>query len=116
MAKVQRLICAATDLLEGGDAWRFQVDTEAGVQAAFVLRWHGGIYAYLNRCAHVAIEMDWNPGAFLDADGRYLMCAAHGALYEPDSGVCVDGPCRGKALQSLTVIERNGNLYLEAGT
>ena len=112
---MSRLICAAADLLEGGNGWRFQVDTDAGEQAAFVLRWHGGVHAYLNCCAHLAIELDWNPGKFLDMDGEYVMCAAHGALYEPDSGLCVDGPCQGKVLQRLAVIERDGNIYLEAG-
>ncbi|MDP5240872.1 Rieske (2Fe-2S) protein [Uliginosibacterium sp. 31-16] len=111
---MSRLICAATDLLDGGDGLRFQVDTAGGAQAAFVLRWHGGVYAYLNQCAHVAIELDWNPGKFLDVDGEYVMCAAHGALYEPDSGRCVGGPCVGQALRRLMVSERNGNIYLEA--
>jgi len=86
-----------------------------GTQAAFVLRWQG-VHAYLNRCEHVAVELDWRPGEFLDASGQYLMCAAHGALYEPDTGLCVDGPCRGRALQRLVVIERDGCIYLEAGT
>lgn len=112
---MQRLICRSADLLEGGRAFRFQVDTAMGAQAAFVLRWQG-VHAYLNRCEHVAVELDWRPGEFLDASGQYLMCAVHGALYEPDTGLCVDGPCRGRALQRLAVIERDGCIYLEAGT
>lgn len=111
---MSRLICAATDLPDGGDGLRFQVDTADGTQAAFVLRWRGSVYAYLNQCAHVAIELDWNPGKFLDVDGDHVMCATHGALYEPDSGRCVGGPCVGRALQRLVVSERNGNIYLEA--
>jgi nitrite reductase/ring-hydroxylating ferredoxin subunit len=113
---MSRLICASSALVDGGDGVRFKIDTLDGVQAAFVLRWQGNVVAYLNRCAHVALELDWNPGKFLDADGEYLICAAHGALYAPESGECVAGPCRGKALQRLRVLEQDGNIYVEAET
>lgn len=113
---MSRLICASADLPDGGDGLRFMVDTANGAQAAFVLRWRGAVFAYLNQCAHVALELDWNPGKFLDAEGEFLICAAHGALYQPDSGVCVSGPCRGKSLPRLAVSEQNGNIYLEAQT
>ena len=35
-----------------------------------------------------------------------LVCAAHGALYEPDTGRCVAGPCLGARLVGLRVRER----------
>ena len=110
---MSRLICASVDLLEGGDGLRFQVDTPAGAAQAFVLRWRGGVHAFYNRCAHVPVELDWNPGKFLTENGEYLVCAMHGALFEPDGGVCVGGPCAGRALEALTVSERDGNVYLE---
>jgi nitrite reductase/ring-hydroxylating ferredoxin subunit len=34
-------------------------------------------------------------------DGRYLMCANHGATFEPATGECIWGPCVGAALQSV---------------
>lgn len=111
---MSRLICPSAALLEGGDALRFELDTPEGMQAAFVFRWQGGIYAYLNKCAHVGIELDWNPGKFLDAAGEFLMCAAHGAIYAPESGLCVAGPCVGRSLQCLPLLERDGFIYLEA--
>jgi nitrite reductase/ring-hydroxylating ferredoxin subunit len=35
------------------------------------------------------------------------MCATHGAIYEPDTGKCVGGPCRGARLRQVQVEERD---------
>jgi nitrite reductase/ring-hydroxylating ferredoxin subunit len=110
---MQRLICAATALADGGDGVRFEICEGSESLPAFVQRWQGKVYGYENSCAHVGLELDWNPGKFLDQDGRYLICAAHGALFEPDSGGCVAGPCAGRALRQLAVMERDGNIFLD---
>lgn len=112
MARVSRLICAADALVEGGDALRFELLTPAGPVPAFVFRWRGAVHAYVNRCAHVPVELDWNPGKFLDTSGDWLICATHGALYEPASGECVAGPCVGRRLQGVPVSEQNGVIRL----
>ena len=61
----------------------------------------------LNRCAHVPMELDWAEGQFFESSGLYLMCATHGAIYAPDTGKCVGGPCRGGRLRALQVDERD---------
>ncbi|MGC3964380.1 MAG: Rieske 2Fe-2S domain-containing protein [Rhodocyclaceae bacterium] len=112
MAEHQRLICLSADLVEGGDGVRFAVSTNRGEAAAFVVRHDGQPRAYLNRCAHVPVELDWMPGQFFDESGLYLVCATHGALYEPSSGRCVGGPCTGARLHGLAVEEHDGAIYL----
>lgn len=112
---MSRLICASEVLLDGGDALRFDIETDSGPVQAFALRWRGCVYAYVNRCAHVPIELDWNPGKVMDDSGEYLMCAMHGALYAPDTGECVSGPCVGKRLRALAVSEVNQQILLEDG-
>ncbi|MFA9438499.1 Rieske (2Fe-2S) protein [Uliginosibacterium sp. sgz301328] len=112
MVAHQQLICASADLVDGGDGVRFVVATDRGEAAAFVVRHEGCAHAYLNRCAHVSVELDWTPGQFFDESGLYLVCATHGALYEPSSGRCVGGPCTGARLQGLAVEERDGAIYL----
>jgi nitrite reductase/ring-hydroxylating ferredoxin subunit len=84
-----------------------------GATAKFPLRWRGmhvegfvvnvaGAYhAYVNRCAHAGTPLDWWPNEFFTDDGRLLVCATHGALFEPDSGRCAGGPCGGGALWPL---------------
>ena len=107
------MICASAELLDGGDGVRFAVMQGGREVAAFAVRFRGQVYAYINRCAHVAVELDWQPGRFFDGDGLYLICATHGALYRPESGACVAGPCRGARLEPVPVIERNGGVFLK---
>jgi len=76
-----------------------------------VVRFLGTVYGYLNQCAHVPTELDWQEGQFFDHSGLYLMCATHGAVYEPESGRCVGGPCRGGRLLALQVLECQGMVY-----
>jgi nitrite reductase/ring-hydroxylating ferredoxin subunit len=111
MAGAPRLICAAADLVEGGRGVRFEFDVGGANAPAFVVRWRGVPRAYLNRCAHVPMQIDWRPGEFFEAQGLYLICSTHGALYDPATGICVDGPCRGRALVPLSVIEMDGQIF-----
>ena len=112
MADVERLICASETVLEGGDGFRFPLKTAFGDETGFVVRYRGVVRAYVNRCPHVPVELDWQPGRFFDGDGLYLICATHGALYRPESGACVAGPCRGARLEPLPVVERDGGVFL----
>jgi len=105
------LVCASGDLSERGDAVRFDVLLPHGVGSGFAVRFSGMVYAYLNQCAHVPVEMDWSPGQFFDHSRLYLICSFHGAMYEPETGRCVAGPCRGARLRPLAVCEENGQVY-----
>jgi len=107
-----RLICAGSELVEGGDGVRFDIEWNGETAQAFAIRHGGRAYGYLNRCAHIAMELDWKPGKFFDTDGEYLICSTHGALYAPESGACRGGPCRGAALVRLTVFEADGQVYI----
>ena len=88
-------LCNSADLADGGVAVPFDVVYGGQTCRAFAVRWQGGVHAYLNRCAHVAMEMDWQPNRFFDDSGRWLLCSTHGAAYEPATGACAGGPCRG---------------------
>ena len=115
MAERERLICAATDLVEGGDGVRFELarrDMSGRPVPAFVVRYRGTPRAFVNRCAHVPVELDWTAGQFFDSQGLYLLCATHGATYMADTGLCVMGPCKGRRLEPLPVVERDGQVFL----
>jgi nitrite reductase/ring-hydroxylating ferredoxin subunit len=74
----------------------------------FVVRYGGKAYAYLNRCAHVPIELDWAEGEFFESSKLYLMCSTHGAIYVPESGFCAGGPCRGGKLRPIACASVSG--------
>jgi len=107
----QRL-CAADALREGEAAIRFAVRVGGTTASAFVIRHGGQLRGYLNRCAHVAMELDWLPGQVFDERRQWLVCATHGALYEPLTGRCAGGPCAGRGgLRAIEVFEQCGGVF-----
>lgn len=103
-------LCRGHELLDGGTACPFDVCYNGQTCRAFAVRWRGQVHAYVNRCSHVAMEMDWRPNQFFDVSGQHLACATHGALYRPDTGRCVGGPGRGP-LVKIEVLERDGWVF-----
>lgn len=111
MADDARLICASGDLREAGTGVRFEIEYFGEPAPAFAVRFQGRVHGYLNRCAHIAMELDWRPGGFFDSQGRDLICSTHGAVYAADSGRCLGGPCGGAPLVALRLEERGGRVY-----
>ena len=110
------LVCLSDALKVGGKGIRFEVTDRTRTYSAFAVRSAEGVASFVNQCAHLALELDWSLGEFFDADGRNLVCATHGALYNPMTGACVGGACRGRPLQVLRIIESDGYIYLEDET
>ena len=106
-------LCAAADLVDGGDAVPFDVVFAGQTMRAFAIRFEGQVHAYLNRCPHVPAELDWDPGRFFDMQGLLLICSNHGAIFLPESGRCIGGPCKGRNLVALPVEERDGKVILK---
>ncbi|WP_153099812.1 Rieske (2Fe-2S) protein [Paraburkholderia hayleyella] len=101
------LICTAADLIDGGLGVRRAASFAGNEAVVFFVRYGGQVHGYLNRCAHVPMELDWVEGQFFESSGLYLMCATHGAIYAPDTGKCVGGPCRGGRLRPVRVEEHD---------
>jgi nitrite reductase/ring-hydroxylating ferredoxin subunit len=104
-------LCASDAVPEGGRGVRFPVLAFGEAATGFVVRFQGQVYAYLNRCAHVPIELDWAEGEFFESSGLYLMCSTHGAIYVPESGQCAGGPCKGGRLRPIAVREAGSQIY-----
>lgn len=103
-------LCASADLHEGGLAVPFEVLRWGRSVRAFAIRFEGHVYAYLNECTHVPMEMDYQPDQLFDSTGQWLLCATHGATYAPNTGQCVGGPCRG-GLVKIELLERDGHVH-----
>lgn len=112
MADNERVICSSDVLEERGLGVRFALPELGERTTGFAVRYEGRVYAYVNRCAHVPVELDWNEGEFFDLTRDYLICATHGAHYQPNSGFCVMGPCKGQRLQALQVSERQQQVVI----
>lgn len=74
----------------------------------------GEVRAYKNQCRHLPMPLDdRDPGQLWDSDRRYLLCTSHGARYQPEDGLCVDGPCKGSHLKPLPIEVRDGEIFLD---
>lgn len=101
----ERVVIGSTSGLdEGGKGLRFDVTNAKGEKIpAFVVHFDGQYFAYLNRCGHIAVQLDYMSGEFFSDDGQTLVCATHGAEYAPDSGACLGGPCYGVGLEPIAI-------------
>ena len=106
-------LCNGHELVDGGRAIPFDVNYAGQSCRAFAIRFDGRTHAYLNRCSHVAMELDWQPNQVFDENGQWLLCASHGAAYRPDTGQCVGGPCRG-GLVKIELLESDGVVYWQS--
>jgi len=97
--------------LEHGTSKKFTMRRGGRDLEALLLNYQGNHFAYVNRCPHTGITLDWVNNQFFSSDNRYIMCATHGAVFEPPSGECVWGPCVGLSLQSLPLVIDDGQIY-----
>jgi len=113
----ENVIGSTIGLEEGGKGLRFDVvNADGETIPAFVVHFDYQYFAYLNRCGHIAVQLDYMPGEFFSDDGQSLICATHGAEYAPDTGACLGGPCYGVGLEPLPIKVQNDTLILDVGT
>jgi nitrite reductase/ring-hydroxylating ferredoxin subunit len=94
------------------DATKKFIITPGGHEVeAFLVNFDGAFYAYVNRCRHIALTLDWVDNRFFTEDGRHIICANHGATYEPKTGECIWGPCLGASLQRVALEIAQEKIY-----
>ena len=104
-------ICAMSDIpsrkARGFSLVRVEADGSERPWPIIVVRWGKQVFGYVNKCPHHGANLDWERNQFLDPNGMRLMCGKHGALFELATGLCVDGPCKGRGLEpvALTVLD-----------
>ena len=81
-------------------------------QELLVARSGEQLFAYENRCPHRGTTLDWAPDRFMTDDSTHLQCATHGARFRVEDGVCVYGPCMGRALTPLVIECVDGEVWL----
>jgi len=110
-AVLNKIVLDSHDLVEKSHGLRFALPQLGQFATGFVVRFHGKAHAYVNQCAHVPVELDWEQGQFFTVAKDYLICATHGAHYAPDTGHCVMGPCRGARLHAIELKEEGGQVH-----
>lgn len=97
-------VIARVDEMRPGSVKKFWLICRQYRIDGFLVNYRGDFRAYVNRCRHMTTPLDFVRYQFLTEDGRHLICMTHGALYDPASGLCVEGPCKGLSLYSLPVL------------
>ncbi len=87
--------------LKDGTCRKFQFKRDGVSLEGFVIRFKGECFVYENRCRHLPLPLDYGDNQFFTPDSDYLVCSSHGAMYEPSTGECVQGPCAGARLKPL---------------
>lgn len=110
-ANIAYAICGMSDIpsrkARGFQLVRLAADGSRRPFPIIVVRWGRQVFGYVNKCPHHGVNLDWERNQFLDPDGVRLMCGKHGAAFELGTGMCVDGPCKGRSLEpvALTVLD-----------
>lgn len=105
-------IANESDLSEGA-ALKFDYMLGEKKLEGFVARYKGKVVCYRNVCRHIPISLDYGDNRFFTRDGAHFVCQTHGATYDPHSGVCVQGPCKGEKLFSLPIQIADGVIWLD---
>jgi len=104
------------DALTDGDLAEAEAVLDGDAESLILHRCGEAVRAWLNVCPHAGRRLDWAPGRFMKSREGLLVCAAHGASFELEGGLCVAGPCRGDALRPVPVEVRDGQVWLAAPT
>jgi nitrite reductase/ring-hydroxylating ferredoxin subunit len=107
----ERVICALAELGDPG-ARGFTCGSGDWPLRGFVVRRGETVRAYVNHCPHAGHALDLVPHRFLTRDGALILCSSHGALFEPEQGLCIAGPCSGASLRALPIRLASGYVLL----
>jgi nitrite reductase/ring-hydroxylating ferredoxin subunit len=109
--RFKRKLVAKIGELRHGTSKKFTLQCGGATIEAMLINYQGDLYAYLNRCRHIGISLDWVDNQFFTDDKRYVICANHGATYEPTTGVCIWGPCEGESLDRVPLEFEGNKIY-----
>lgn len=107
----RRVLCTLAEVPDPG-TYEFSIGEGDWPLRGFVVRHRGQVRAYVNSCPHAGHPLNWKPNSFFAPRTELLLCVSHGALFEPDTGECVAGPCAGQNLQSLKIEIADGQVVL----
>jgi nitrite reductase/ring-hydroxylating ferredoxin subunit len=105
-------VIARVEEVQPGSVKKFWLICQKYRVDGFLINYQGKFHAYVNRCRHMTTPLDFIRYQFFTEDGRHLICLTHGAIYEPTTGLCVEGPCKGLSLYQLPVLVDRGEVLV----
>ena len=96
------------DLIAEGAARNFVLQIGEAYFHGFAVRLGKEVRGYVDRCPHAGLPLAQKLDDYLTPSGDLIACSWHGALFGPDTGVCVGGPCVGARLTPWPLEVRDG--------
>lgn len=85
----------------------------SGQDTLFAVRRGQRLYLYRDSCPHASSPMAWRKDEYLNRRRDRILCFAHGAQFEVETGRCLLGPCLGQSLEAVAhVIDKQGYVRL----
>lgn len=100
-------LCALADLPDSG-ARNFVLEIGGKHFHGFVVRRGESVTGFVDRCPHMGLPLAQKLDDYLTPSGELIACSWHGALFRPEDGVCVGGPCAGSVLTAWPVQLKDG--------
>jgi nitrite reductase/ring-hydroxylating ferredoxin subunit len=96
-------LCRLDELPDGAsrgfDPWR------EGQDSVLLVRRGQAVHGWRDACPHHGgTPMAWRKDAYLNADRTRIVCAAHGAQFDIETGICTLGPCLGQRLRPVDLV------------
>ena len=80
-----------------------------------VTRFEGKVRAWINSCPHDGRPLCRDPAFLWEKRKKLLQCMNHQALFNAKTGICEEGPCKGKSLYGLITKEKNNQIIVSKG-
>lgn len=103
-------LCALSDIEEPGSKG-FTFREGEYLFMGFVVRTGGKVIGYIDRCPHTGMPLALFDN-FLTREKDLILCSSHGALFEPEGGKCIAGPCAGRFLWTWPVKVEGGDVVV----
>ena len=93
----------------------FGFERDGETLGGFLILHDSQVYAYVNRCPHITVSLDFGDGHLMDPSGKFIQCQVHGAQFLPESGDCFWGPPLGEKLEALPLTVSATHAFVEVG-
>ncbi|MGS2724346.1 Rieske (2Fe-2S) protein [Porticoccus sp. GXU_MW_L64] len=101
-------LCHLNDIPDGGSK-----EFYPGGEALFAVRQGREVFVYRNSCPHTGMPLNWQPDQFFDVEKKFIQCAIHAAIFQPETGLCVAGPCSGDSLDRIPCRIKNSTVVID---
>jgi nitrite reductase/ring-hydroxylating ferredoxin subunit len=106
-------LCSLDEVPDGGAR---VIDASDAGKPVIVVRRGAKVWAYVNRCPHFSVPLNYEPGLVHCYRSQVLMCAHHSAMFRFEDGRCIEGPCAGASLDAVPVVVDEDSLAVKIST